>query len=405
MNKPIFLILLAGIFFTFSPLFSQEECGNPIRLSTVEFNTNIDNKIISGLLILGALPGTDGFNEISIELNNANQIVFPYQDYQGENALFQKQKLLWVKVTSKSEEFKIGLTGSAWFTTDTDFVFSSELPLLALKQSIKLAKLCNTKGAKAEVSVLNSKDAKKSIVIKTSDEVFLKTLKSLLCTNKSEATQKGPDLNNDGKIDIIEFSCGPDKETFELKVNGISIQGNGEEIQNSFEIVDIDKSDNFKEIAIKEDGPSEDPYTSYYFYDGKSLIFMGKIEGYGATDGTGIIRSRTRGKILHTWYFDDFYKLSPDHKVLREEKDLYLMNSKVVCQNYLPLYKSRNSTEVLSEITPNESLKITYTDNKQWCCVEDENGVRGWFALENFNQLKGRGIDINDVFDGLVNTD
>lgn len=80
--------------------------------------------------------------------------------------------------------------------------------------------------------------------------------------------------------------------------------------------------------------------TFFYRYDGKNISLVGSIEGfYGKypgcgkecptgsviVDGSGIVKTLSRGDILHTWYYEDEYKLANNHIFKKNPKDLYEM--------------------------------------------------------------------------------
>ena len=95
------------------------------------------------------------------------------------------------------------------------------------------------------------------------------------------------DLNGDEKtekISIVDISKGQEHtayDNFVLHVGEASVKNrlnNG--MTDGFTIIDINKDDNYKEIAIHTGGPSDDHEYIIYWYDGKFIKEMGHFTVY-----------------------------------------------------------------------------------------------------------------------------
>lgn len=215
------------------------------------------------------------------------------------------------------------------------------------------------------------------------------------------------DLDGNGTIDKISFDCKVGGSEFTLTVNDVSIKGSGDNLDGHCTVVDIDTSDNTYEIAIPESGPSDDYKTAFYYFDGSSITKMGKVQGAGTVriDGSGTVTAKTRGTILQTWFYDDPYELSTTHLLQRVPQDLYEMNSRVKVKRLLALQKSRSSSEIVMTLQPGEEVTILSSDDQKWCLVENNEGVRGWFAVNGFDQIRGSNLSATEFFEGLSNAD
>ncbi|MEW6572403.1 MAG: SH3 domain-containing protein [Bacillota bacterium] len=218
------------------------------------------------------------------------------------------------------------------------------------------------------------------------------------------------DLNGDGAVDTIRFTCREEAGDFTLYVNDAFVIGEGENLDGYCKVVDIDASDSVKEIAVGEAGPSDDYATAFYYYDGERVIPMGKIPGSEAgnvlkIDGSGKVATKTRGKTLHTWFYPDFYKLSEGHLLERIPQEMYEMNHKVRVIKEIKLQKSPTSTETAVVLLPGEEVVILASDDREWCLVENSKGIRGWFAFEKYDTIKGTEMSVRDVFEGLCYAD
>lgn len=229
---------------------------------------------------------------------------------------------------------------------------------------------------------------------------------------KSSTIVKG-DLNGEGKKDKISFKCSEDE--FTLTINGASIKGSGDMLDGKYKIVDIDTKDKIQEISISESGSSDDYATAFYYYNGKKIVFMGKVQGSDSMNndilgsikinGKGTVIARTRGQILHTWFYDDPYKLTKSHTLARVPQDLYQMNAQVKVIKPLALQKSRTNSETAVTLQTGETVIILASDDKQWCLVQNSKGAKGWFAVEDFDKIKGTNLRASEVFEGLCYAD
>ena len=234
------------------------------------------------------------------------------------------------------------------------------------------------------------------------------------------AVQKA-DIDFDGKVDAVQLYCACDPSgdftRFALKIGDtkICIDQYGYELYLG--LADIDKNDKFVEIAVIFVECSDYTQTSFFRYDGKSIIKLGTIEGFcgehrsGAysfagdvpvdgVDGSGIVRTRTRGWILHTWFYDDEYIIT-NSTLKQVPKDLYLMNYEVTVIKEITLKKSRTDASPGITLKVGEKVTIMETDNKRWCSVVNSKGEIGWFEIYDYDTIKGTELSAGEFFDGL----
>lgn len=219
------------------------------------------------------------------------------------------------------------------------------------------------------------------------------------------------DLNGDGITDTIKFSIDdPYKNNYTLSVNDVILPAMGDNLDGYCKIVDIDTKDKIKEIIVCESGPSGDYATAFYYYDGKRLIPMGKIQGALSNkalkiNGSGIIKTTTRGKILQTWFYPDTYIIGAKHLLKHIDQDTYQMNTKVKVKKALALQKSRNNKQTTFILKPGEEATILSSDNKEWCLVRNSKGEQGWFAVDDYIKIRRTGLPASEFFEGLCNAD
>ncbi len=216
------------------------------------------------------------------------------------------------------------------------------------------------------------------------------------------------DLNGDGREDRIIYQVfGEYENVFLLKVNNVEVKSYGSSLDRKLYIVDIDKSDGFKEIAIQEFGPSSDEQTYFYSYTGSELKFMGKVGELcakgGHIPGNGRVISSIRPLVLQTWFVKKEYKLDENHLLEGIEREFYPVRYEaepLKLKTSLKLYDKPKSKKVAAELKAGDTLKLLGCDGIEWCLAETAAGIKGWFAVDGFTIRENR-LYSADVFEGL----
>jgi hypothetical protein len=219
------------------------------------------------------------------------------------------------------------------------------------------------------------------------------------------------DLDGDGKLDRI-YLCfyqtdgyGYDRFIIEIPSIEIIVQ-KACNLDGKFEIVDIDSADRFMEIVVPQSGPSDDHCAHVFRFDGREIFSLGNIPGacWGDQvrfDGSGIVTGNCRSEMLYTWSYCGQFRLNEHQMFELIEKDFYEMKHPLTLtlKVKLPLKTSPSDTTTVGFLHPGDRVIMVGTDNKSWCLMEAESGLRGWLAVEGFNKINGK--TVLDVFDGL----
>ncbi|MEK7632905.1 MAG: SH3 domain-containing protein [Patescibacteria group bacterium] len=230
------------------------------------------------------------------------------------------------------------------------------------------------------------------------------------------------DLNGDGvveKISIEVKGSSAEGTSTILTASGSSIVFPGSNPEGFFGIVDINITDHEKEIAVSDLGPSGDPTTGFYRFDGSLLQLIGTTQGTYETiefAGNGMLTTQTRASILQTWFYTDNFTLGSDHKLERVNQDLYLINPKATGAHLtmlqdLPLHtdaSSKTSASVATTLKKGEAITFVGCDDVAWCEVKSATGIAGWFLVENYDtivKVGGIRVPASEVFEGLSNAD
>ncbi|WP_426351222.1 hypothetical protein ACPWSR_08340 [Alloiococcus sp. CFN-8] len=248
------------------------------------------------------------------------------------------------------------------------------------------------------------------------------------------------DLNGDGEDEIINYTLmsAANDNNGNYTVKNLSISG--EEYARASDdnpliylgasiyypddqwyfIVDIDTSDDYKELAIADIGASEDLTTSYFRYDGEGLEYIGYITGFPADetysmDGKGTIKSQGRLDLLQYWTTVFAWELSSEGKLATVEEDLYTPISydyydkePVILKEEITAYAEMdlNSKEILMEPSE-EEISFPLTDNKNWVLMSKADGTQGWIYIEDRQNIisANKKLPCTDVFDNLYFAD
>jgi hypothetical protein len=129
---------------------------------------------------------------------------------------------------------------------------------------------------------------------------------------KSFIVTRNYDLNRDGHMDKIKVSLlgidGANNTLPYIEVNGIRQEFYMDyTLSGEVQILDLDESDNFHEIACFDEGPSDDPHYHFFRYDGTKLYEIGEIDAYAYMDGKGKLISgfhisHFTPKFYSAWY-------------------------------------------------------------------------------------------------------
>lgn len=248
-------------------------------------------------------------------------------------------------------------------------------------------------------------------VLNGRDEMFFMKQERDMAEWMPEYKTETADLNGDGVRENIVFLYNRKDCRYTLTINGVAVNGFGDNLEDSYEIVDINKQDNFRELAVSEAGPSADYETTYYYYDGKNIVNMGEVPaGFSNViriDGQGRITASTRAKILQTWSYYSTYKLTDRHRLEKIPQDLYKTDYPYSLKVIKPLtlQKSRTDGRAAFVLQPGEKITLLGTDDIQWCLAQNSRGQQGWFAVQNYSDIKGVNRPAAEYFEGLSNAD
>jgi hypothetical protein len=164
-------------------------------------------------------------------------------------------------------------------------------------------------------------------------------------------------------------------DRYRVIVGSQSIQGGGEGLDTTFSIVDVDSADGRLEIVLTEEGPSEDPQTHIYGFDGDSLRYLGTVGDAGIRfDGSGSFVISQRMRVLHTGWFPIRYGLDSDHRVVPLPRPSHPLTGELTARRYLRLQRSPTDERLAFRLEPGDVVRLVGTDDLEWVLVRDRSG-------------------------------
>lgn len=231
------------------------------------------------------------------------------------------------------------------------------------------------------------------------------------------------DLNGDGTAEQIRYQV-TEQESREtlctITVNGETYTANELVCSQSegimlnptmdcFFISDILENDGCLEIAVLDEGPSEDPVTYFFQYDG-TLSCIGLVPGIPFADlnggvngfnGFGNIAGESRVDLIETAYLQDnrWYDGSRIVDLGIKWYDFVPSASHVLYEE-LPVYCEWDETSAAAVIPAQREVFFLSTDREGWILVKGKDGSQGYMLVED-----GNVVELNkpaaEVFSGL----
>ncbi|MBQ8279288.1 MAG: YARHG domain-containing protein [Roseburia sp.] len=183
-------------------------------------------------------------------------------------------------------------------------------------------------------------------------------------------------------------------------------------VMDVFYITDIAYYDEKLEIAILDDGPSADPVTHFFQYDGK-LKYVGEVQGFPFEDygnnqfdgftGQNSVVGTIQLDMIESAYVDAYYWYNSN------EGTIELMER--VSSNYtwydahelyvdIPVYYSPNTDSPVLTLQAQQAVFFIATDCKEWILVRGADGVEGYIQVKD-GQILNIGLPAEEVFSEL----
>lgn len=183
-------------------------------------------------------------------------------------------------------------------------------------------------------------------------------------------------------------------------------------VQDGFYVTDISVYDDGLEIAILDDGASDDPVTYFFTYNGK-LHFIGSVEGFpfrelnddgmNGFSGQNTIVGSGRVDLIETAYVDVVYRYDIENqKIIQNESGMTSYKWYTPHELYIdiPVYISNDEDSPMIIIPAQKEVFFMKTDGKEWILVRGSDGMEGYIQVKD-GVVLNIGLPATEVFSDL----
>lgn len=148
------------------------------------------------------------------------------------------------------------------------------------------------------------------------------------------------------------------------------------------------------EIAVLDNGPSEDPVTHFFKYDG-TLNYIGEMEGFpfkeqnagiNGFNHQGGVTGRIRMDLIETTYLDGYWWYNSNEQQLEYvESELCRYQSYMAHELYtdLPVYFDMDEASPTITIPGGQQVFFLKSDLKEWILVRGKDGRKGYIHVQD----------------------
>ncbi|MBR5127317.1 MAG: YARHG domain-containing protein [Roseburia sp.] len=183
-------------------------------------------------------------------------------------------------------------------------------------------------------------------------------------------------------------------------------------VADVYYITDIAYYDDKLEIAILDDGPSDDPVTYFFQYDGE-LNYVGEVQGFPFDDygnnsydgftGQNSVMGISKVDLIHSAYVYTYYWYNISERTLEKMERVssdYTWYQPHALYVDIPVYYSMDEKSPVLTMQAQEEVYFIATDCKEWILVRDSNGVEGYIRVKD-GQILNIGLPAEEVFSEL----
>lgn len=228
------------------------------------------------------------------------------------------------------------------------------------------------------------------------------------------------DLDGDGKPEQLQYIL--EESDMDGTFHGtISINGRKFPLENyqdvwldnpeqSFYVTDISPFFAGLEIAILDNGPSDDPVTYFFTYQGE-LTYIGSVGGYPFKQQAGYNGFANEGVVIgeivldftHTCRaYGNWWYNSQEQKLEYQDIGYYNNKPDVSHQLYedLTVYLKMDEGAITTRIPAQEEVFFMGTDGKEWVFIKGKDGSKGYVHIVD-GKIAGLSKAPDEVFSGL----
>lgn len=189
-------------------------------------------------------------------------------------------------------------------------------------------------------------------------------------------TSATADLNSDKAADAISLTNARDGTSYTLTVGTArvveTLDARLNERAKGFQVVDLDRTDRFQEIAVALVGDSSES-TRLYSFDGARINRMAELALLPSFHGTGIVYVQSWGGF---WLRTDKYVLNAKTRTLTPQPFYYVGVEATVLVS-LPIYAGETKKTIVAHLQPKSRVTILL-NHGDWYLLKSTTGLTGW---------------------------
>ncbi len=209
------------------------------------------------------------------------------------------------------------------------------------------------------------------------------------------------DLDGDGNPEEILYQADAGGQCL-LTVNGNVYDASEEAVlmtqpmTDCFYITNVSEEDGTLEIAVLDEGPSEDPQTCFFLYSDGTVSHMGVVPGFpfaeynqgiNGFNNCGNVLGMVRMDLIETVYLTDNWQYDHDipwisYRNLSVFRDIIPARGHELYED-LPVRYSPEETASGTLIPAQEQVFFLSSDMYQWILVKGKDGSRGYMLVED----------------------
>lgn len=244
------------------------------------------------------------------------------------------------------------------------------------------------------------------------------------------------DLNNDGVAENVHYECAFDKEyrydfSLKLEVNGtdysnmigkLAVENTSDDIQVTFQkpmtdykysayFYDIDENDEYVEIAILDEGLTDETFTHFFRFTGEKLDYVGSItrllfrdDCYG--DGKGSLFTQRKQSLGTSWPTKVKYVLNSEGKLeevkgwryYANEIDAWQKEAHKILKEVEVYTEPKDDAEKTTISEANGPVEFYITDNETWIGLKNDKDEIYYLKMKDTTTLEN-GEHIDDILE------
>lgn len=214
------------------------------------------------------------------------------------------------------------------------------------------------------------------------------------------------DMDGDGTserifLKIYAQGFGYMAREYRLQIGDAFVENFGEELESRLWALSLDGKQIL--LAIYQDGPSADPYTTFFCYRNGKVEIAGSFEAdvRECVLHDGVITGSLRQEIVQTDWIRVSWKQNAEGMIemIPQETYDFLSLNEVDLLETIPLHKEIGSEEVF-EVAPQKVIFSQVSGDWEWLYITTADGQNGWVHVVDFKVVELQ-KNVLDVFDGV----